>query len=49
MLMLTEKICVKLVASRIKGSINIGIDEQQTRFLPGQNIIDNILTYKMAQ
>lgn len=44
MLTLTEKLCVKLVANRIKGPTGKIIDEQQTGFLEGRNITDNLLT-----
>lgn len=48
MLTLTKKICAKLVANHIKGLTNNIIDRQQTGFLQGRSIMDNLLTYKMA-
>lgn len=49
MLTLTEKIYAKLLANRIKAPTNKGIDAQQTSFLLGRTITDNLLTYKLAK
>lgn len=49
MLTLMEKFCAKLVANRIKGPTNKRINAQQTNFLLGRNITDNLLTYKIVR
>lgn len=49
MLSLIEKICAKLLANHIKGPTSLTIDPQQIGFLEGRNIMDNLLTFKLAQ
>lgn len=45
----TEKLAAKLVASRIKGVITKLVDPQQTGFIEGRDIFDNLITFRMAQ
>lgn len=49
MLTLTKKLCAKLMTNWVKKPMSKIIDSQQNRFLKGTNIMDNLLTYKMAQ
>lgn len=49
MLTLTEKLCAKFLANRIKKPTSKVKDAQQTGFLEGRNILDNLLTYRLAQ
>lgn len=46
MLMLTGKLCAKILANRIKGPTNSIIEPQQTGFLEDHNITNNLLTFK---
>lgn len=49
MLTLTEKLYAKILANHIKELTRKVIDQQQTRFLVGRNILDNLLTYRLIQ
>lgn len=49
MLTFTEKICTKIVVNQIKKPTSRIIDTQQNGFLEGKNIMDNLLTYRIAQ
>lgn len=49
MLTLIEKLCAKLVGYRIKCVAIDVVDPQQTGFLASRNIMDNLLTYKLAK
>lgn len=49
MLTLTEKMIAKLLANWIKKVANRIVDKQQTGFLEGRDILDNLMTYKLAQ
>lgn len=49
MLTLIEKLCAKILASCMKEPTNRVVDPQQTGFLKGRSIMDNLLTYKLAQ
>lgn len=49
MLTLTEKLIAKLLANRIKGVASQMMDQQQTGFLEGGDILDNLITYKLGQ
>lgn len=49
MLTITEKIIAKILANRIKVIANRIVYSQQTGFLPGRDIMDNLLTFRLAQ
>lgn len=49
MLTLTEKILAKLMANRVKLVAGRLVDPQQTGFLKGRDIMDNILTFKLVE
>lgn len=49
MLTLTEKLYAKILAGWMKGPTRKCVDAQQTGFLKGHSIMDNLLTYKLVQ
>lgn len=49
MLPLTEKIIAKLLANRLKLVVAKLVDHQQTGFINGRKITENLLTFKMIQ
>lgn len=48
MLTLTEKLCAKILASRMKGPTNKAIDPQQTGFLQGRSIMDSLASWSKS-
>lgn len=49
MLTLTEKVVAKIIANRIWKFVGKLVDSQQTGFLAGRDILDNLLSFKLAQ
>ncbi|KAL3681754.1 hypothetical protein R1sor_024710 [Riccia sorocarpa] len=49
LLTMTYKIVAKIIAVRLKGMLPGIIDTQQTGFVAGRNIIDNILSLRLGQ
>lgn len=49
MLSMTYKIISKLLACRIKPLIPSLVDEQQTGFVPGRSILDNLLAFRLGE
>ncbi|KAL3679286.1 hypothetical protein R1sor_022242 [Riccia sorocarpa] len=49
LLTMTYKIVAKIIAVRLKGMLPRIIDTQQTGFVAGRNIIDNILSLRLGQ
>ncbi|KAL3694277.1 hypothetical protein R1sor_007928 [Riccia sorocarpa] len=49
LLTMTYKIIAKIIAVRLKGMLPGIIDTQQTGFVAGRNIIDNILSLRLGQ
>ncbi|KAL3695955.1 hypothetical protein R1sor_010031 [Riccia sorocarpa] len=45
----TYKILAKILARRLKNMLPDIIDQQQTRFITGRNIVENIFSLRMAQ